>query len=178
MAHKRPLTRLYLHDGATPNCWFGLYMLSPPPVLPIVLEPTFACHCHHYGQRWSSTLARRYAPRAGVPHSHDAMPLTPEFHTRVTRCLSRWSSTLARCLASERTMATVCFRATHSISYEDSGHYPRPAFERRGVSAMRPSRITADSGYVLLSSDVLPTSRLSSNTSPTSGVFSRVGYQL
>ena len=54
LAHKLPLTRLYLHDGATPNCWLGLNMLSPPPVLPIPLEPTFACHCHRYGQRWSS----------------------------------------------------------------------------------------------------------------------------
>ena len=152
MAHRRPPTRLYLHDGATPNCWLGLYMLRPPPVLPIPLEPTFACHCHRYGQRWSSTLARRV-------------------------CLSRWRSTLARCLASERAMATVCFRVTYSISYEDSGHYPRPAFELRGVSAMRPSRVTADGGHVLLSSDVLPTSRLSSNTSPTSGAFSDVGYQ-
>jgi len=109
-----------------------------------------------------------YAPYAGVLHSRDAMPLALEFHARatlcpsrwsytcVTLCLSHWSSTLVQCLASERTMAMVCFRVMYSTSYEDSGHYPCPAFKRRGVSAMRPLCITADGRHVLLSSNVLP----------------------
>jgi len=169
LAHRRPPTRLYLHDGATPNCWLGLYMLRPPPMLPIPLEPTFACHATATASAGVSHSRDAYSPHTGVLHSRDAMPLALEFHVSMlvrrysphagvlhSPCLSRWSSTLARCLASERTMATVCFRATYSISYEDSGHYPRPAFERRGVSAMRPSFVTADGGHVLLSSNVLP----------------------
>ena len=145
---------------------------------------TDCTHSDGYQSRWS-LCSRAIAVRtgsAGVPHSHDAMPL-------------RWSATLARrrashagvllsrdatrrsvddgciplssdvqhlprsCLASQQTVPTSCFRATSCISYETVVRYcrqlPRSAFEQRVASAMRLLCITADGSHVLLSSDVV-----------------------
>jgi len=156
---------------------------------------TDCTHSDGYQSRWS-LCSRAIAVRtgsAGVPHSHDAMPsrwsatlarrpLTLEFYTRATPCLSRWSSTLARCHSPEcrrwlhpalkrctasaaklscftADSAHVRFRATWCISHETVVRYcrrsPRSAFEQRVASAMRPSCITADGSHVLLSSDVV-----------------------
>src|SRR6188768_3866910 len=105
-----------------------------------------ACHRRPYGQCWSSTLARRYAltlecytratpAHAGVLHSRDAIRRSAD-----DGCIPLSSDVqhLPRsCPASPQTA-------------------PTSAFERHGVSAMRPSCVTADGRRVLLSSNVLP----------------------
>ena len=66
------------------------------------------------------------------------MPLTLEFYTRVTLCLSRWSSTLVRRYAPHAGVTHL--RDTVPLALE---------FHTRAMPCLR-----ADDGYGLLSSDV------------------------